>query len=507
MSHYWFKGRSLGAGRMNTDPIASPGSADSLRVRNPRTGKIDFELALATAADIEPRARAMRTAQQKWKRLSVKVRIEVLQAFNTALRSWRADIVAALETDTGRRRIAGMEVDTVIDSIDNWCRLAPDLVQAHAERPAGNLPLVGVQQRLEPYALLGAITPWNFPMILSFIDVVPALLAGCAALIKPSEVTPRFSVPVEACIATVPELRDVLGFVRGDGRSGAALIEHVDVVAFTGSVATGKKVAAAAAAAFIPAFLELGGKDPVILLPGSDLERASTAILRASILSTGQACQSLERIYVHESQHDAFLALLSAKARAVPLSYPDISQGIIGPLIFDRQAEIIRQHIEDAVAKGAQIETGGEVRELDGGLWIEPTVISRVDHSMAVMTEETFGPVMPVMKYVDEAEAIALANDTYYGLSGAVFGPNEDNALRVAGQIEAGAISVNDAGMTTMVFDACKSAFRLSGMGPSRMGSTGLTRFLRQKAIYINRGPVVPIQATAEDPQEHRTSG
>jgi succinate-semialdehyde dehydrogenase/glutarate-semialdehyde dehydrogenase len=224
-------------------------------------------------------------------------------------------------------------------------------------------------------------------------------------------------VPVEACIATVPELRDVLGFVRGDGRSGAALIEHVDVVAFTGSVATGQKVAAAAAAAFIPAFLELGGKDPAILLQGSDLERASTAILRASILATGQACQSLERIYVHESQYDAFVALLADKARAAPLSYPDINQGIVGPLIFDQQADIIRRHIEDAVAKGARIETGGVVRELGGGLWIEPTVLSRVDHSMAVMTEETFGPIMPVMKYVDEAEAITLANDTRYGLS------------------------------------------------------------------------------------------
>jgi succinate-semialdehyde dehydrogenase/glutarate-semialdehyde dehydrogenase len=168
------------------------GKPCSLRVRDPRTGEIDFELAVTTAADIEPMARAMRAAQQKWKRLSIESRIEVLQAFKTALAVWRADIVSALEADTGRRRIASIEVQTVIDSIDNWCRLAPALVQAHSERPAGNLPLVGVQQRLEPYALLGAITPWNFPMILSFIDVVPALLAGCAALIKPSEVTPRF---------------------------------------------------------------------------------------------------------------------------------------------------------------------------------------------------------------------------------------------------------------------------------------------------------------------------
>jgi acyl-CoA reductase-like NAD-dependent aldehyde dehydrogenase len=151
------------------------------------------------------------------------------------------------------------------------------------------------------------------------------------------------------------------------------------------------------------------------------------------------------------------------------------------------------------VAKGAQIVTGGEVKQLDGGMWLEPTVLTHVDHSMAVMTEETFGPVMPVMKYRDEQEAIALANDTIFGLSGAVFGPTDDDAIRVAEQIEAGGISVNDAGMTTMVFDACKMAFHRSGMGPSRMGTVGLTRLLRQKAIYINRGAVVPIEAMAED--------
>ncbi len=483
---------------MSTDPIASPPATHTLKVRNPRTGEADFELIVMTGADIEPIAQSMRTAQVEWKALGVIGRTKVLRAFREAIGNHRDAIITALEADTGRHRITTTEVDAVQGFIDAWAQLAPGLVENHAERPAGGLPKVGVRQRLQPYPLLGAIAPWNFPLLLSFIDAIPALFAGCAVLIKPSEVTPRFSVAIERCIATVPVLRDVLGFIRGDGRSGAALIEHVDVVAFTGSVATGQKVAAAAAAAFIPVFLELGGKDPVIVLPGSDLDRASTSILRASVLATGQACQSLERIYVHESQHDEFVELLAAKARAAKLSYPDVSQGIIGPLIFDRQAEIIRRHIEDAVAKGARIVTGGKIKHLDGGMWIEPTVLTNVDHSMLVMTEETFGPVMPVMMYTDEAEAIRLANDTIFGLSAAIFGPTEEDAIRVAEQIEAGGISVNDAGMTTMVFDACKMAFHRSGMGPSRMGTTGLSRFLRQQALYINRGAVVPIEAVAE---------
>jgi acyl-CoA reductase-like NAD-dependent aldehyde dehydrogenase len=346
--------------------------------------------------------------------------------------------------------------------------------------------------------LLGVISPWNFPLLLSFIDAVPALLAGCAAIIKPSEVTPRFAEPVAETIAKVPELHAVLRFISGDGRSGAELVNHVDLVAFTGSVATGKKVAAAAAENFIPAFLELGGKDPVVVLEGTDLERAATSILRASVSATGQACQSLERIYVHESQYDEFVRLLTGKAEAAKLSYPDPDSGIIGPLIFARQADIIGSHLEDAVARGAIVQTGGEILELDGGRWIEPTVVSNVDHSMALMTEETFGPVMPVMAYSTEDEAVRLANDTHYGLSGAVFGPTEDDALRVARQIDAGGISVNDAGMTTMVFEECKSAFKYSGMGPSRVGPTGFTRFFRNKALFINRGDVVPLAAMAE---------
>lgn len=484
---------------MNTDSTISPSANQTLKIRNPRSGEDDFELVVMTGADIEPIARSMRAAQVEWKALGVAGRTEVLQAFHQAIEKHREAITRALEADTGRRRIATTEVDAVQGFINAWAQLAPDLVEGHAERPASGLPKVGVRQQLEPYPLMGAISPWNFPLLLSFIDAIPALFAGCAVLIKPSEVTPRFAAAIERCIATVPVLRDVLGFVHGDGRSGAALIEHVDVIAFTGSVATGQKVAAAAATAFIPTFLELGGKDPVIILPGSDLDRASSSILRASVLGTGQACQSLERIYVHASQHDEFVAQLAEKARAVKLSFPDISRGIIGPLIFDRQADIIRRHIEDAVAKGAHIVTGGEIKQLGGGLWIEPTVLTNVDHSMAVMTEETFGPVMPVMKYSDEAEAIRLANDTIFGLSGAVFGPTDEDAIRVAEQIEAGGISVNDAGMTTMVFDACKMAFHRSGMGPSRMGTTGLTRLLRQKALYINRGAVVPIEAMAED--------
>jgi len=470
---------------------------DLLKVRNPRSGAIDFEITVTDRDEIARIATELRTNQAEWRDQGLLKRIDVLQRWKKVLLEDSAEIVSALSADTGRNTMAQQEVDGVGRAIDRWCDIAPGLLH-NEEVAAKAMPAVAMRQQYDPYPLLGAISPWNFPLLLSFIDALPALLAGCAVIIKPSEVTPRFAIPVESSIAKIPELQRVLRFVSGDGRTGAALVECVDVVAFTGSVATGRKVASAAAEAFIPAFLELGGKDPAIILPGSDLERAATSILRASVAATGQACQSLERVYVHESQHDEFLSLLTSKAAAVDLSYPDPNRGTIGPLIFERQAEVIAKHLADAVAKGAIVHTGGEVIDHAGSKWIAPTVLSNVDHSMLVMSEETFGPVMPVMQYRNKDEAVALANDSQYGLSGAVFGATEDEALGVAAKLNAGGISINDAGMTSMVFEACKTAYNFSGMGPSRVGPPGLTRFLRQKAFFINRGDVMPIELLRE---------
>ena len=461
---------------------------------------MDYTITAVSAATLSATAADLRAAQPNWQRAGVAARIAVMQDFATALERHQQAIAAALAVDTGRQLLARQEVSGTVAAIRRWCRLAEALSQA-THQDSQTLPDVTIVGDYAPYPLLGAISPWNFPLLLSFIDVTPALLAGCAALVKPSEVTPRFVEPLREAIAEVPALAAVLQFVLGDGAVGAALIPEVDVVAFTGSVATGRKVAVAAAEAFIPAFLELGGKDPAIVLAGSDIDRATTAILRASIAATGQACQSLERIYVHASLAEPFIAALSDKARAVALTRQDPA-GIVGPLIFARQGEIIRAHIDDALARGARVECGGRVEEHDNAWWVPPTVLSHVDHSMRVMREETFGPVMPVMAFEHEDEAIALANDSRYGLSAAVFGPDDDTALAVAREINAGGISVNDAGLTTMIFETEKSAFALSGMGPSRVGASGMTRFFRRKSMFVNRGSVLGIDLFAETPHD-----
>jgi acyl-CoA reductase-like NAD-dependent aldehyde dehydrogenase len=344
---------------------------------------------------------------------------------------------------------------------------------------------------------VGVISPWNFPFLLSMLDSIAALVAGCAVLVKPSEVTPRFITPVVESLAAFPELSRVFGWVSGDGRTGAELVGNVDAVCFTGSVATGRKVAEACARHFVPAFLELGGKDPVIVLASADPDTAAGIVLRASVQATGQACQSLERIYVHDSLYPRFLDALVARARQVELNYPDMHRGHIGPLIFARQAEIIAEHIADARAGGARVLYGGEIETHGGGLWIRPTVLTGVTHEMKVMREETFGPLMPVMSYQTTEEAIALANDSEYGLTAAVIG-DESEALEIARQLNAGAVSINDGALTTEVFDAEKNPFGFSGLGASRMGPSGITRFLRRKALLIQHGRAKNIDALDE---------
>jgi acyl-CoA reductase-like NAD-dependent aldehyde dehydrogenase len=241
-----------------------------------------------------------------------------------------------------------VEVQTIRSIVNGWVHLAPTLIADSEERDSVTEG-VGILGQLVPYELAGVISPWNFPLLLSMLDAVPALVAGCAVIVKPSEVTPRFVRPLQDSIARHPELAGVFRVIVGNGHTGASLVDNVDVIAFTGSVATGRKVAEAAARNFIPALLELGGKDPAIILPSADMDSAAKAVLRSSVQATGQACQSLERIYVHKDQIDEFVDGLTKRAEQVELNYPDIHQGHIGPLIFDRQAEIILDHLDEAL--------------------------------------------------------------------------------------------------------------------------------------------------------------
>lgn len=471
--------------------------ARALTARNPRTGVHDFSFHALDPPEVAQTAQALRAAQPAWEALGLQGRAEALLGFADALGRLGEPISAALELDTGRRRLARLELEGVRASLGGWAAFAqqqtpPDWVAGRSHAHLRHKP------QFRPYTLVGVISPWNFPLTLALIDAVPALLAGAAVLIKPSEVTPRFIAPLQAALDAAG-LGALCRLCPGDAITGAAVLETADAVCFTGSLATGRKIAEAAARRLIPAFLELGGKDPLIILASADLDRAVDAALRGATLATGQACQSIERIYVARSVLPPFLERLVERAQGLRLNWPDIAQGEIGPIIFDKQAELLAEHLADAVAKGARVLTGGAIERHGGGCWLRPTVLADVTHEMRVMREETFGPILPVMAFDRVEEAVALANDSPYGLSAAVIAGDVAEAETVALQIDAGAISLNDAALTALFHEAPKHAFKGSGLGGSRMGPQGFERFLRRKAMIANDQAPTPIEAFAEE--------
>ncbi len=471
-------------------------SGESIAVRNPRTGLVDHHFNAPSRVELESLVKNLRRAQVGWREAPLQHRIDVLRRWRVEVTARQIDIAQALSADTGRYLIATAEAGSILGMIDRWTALAPKLAQEEAMASA-TMPAISYRSQYVPYGLVGIISPWNFPVSLCFIDAIPALLAGCAVLVKPSEVTPRFVEPIQRTLEAVPELAAVFAVHAGARETGESLVSLADAICFTGSVATGRLVAENAARHFIPAFLELGGNDPMIVTASADLERATDIALRATCLATGQACQSLERVYVHRSLYDRFVARLVEKASKVEPNWPDLHAGTIGPFIFAKQAEIVAAQIADATAKGARVLTGGEVED-HGGKWLRPTVVVDVDHTMKLMVDETFGPVIPVMPYDSVDEAVALANEGVFGLSASVVAGTLEEAEAIGRRIDAGGISLNDGSLTANCHEAEKHSFKLSGMGGSRMGPAGYTRFFRKKALIRQSGAPVTIDMIAE---------
>ena len=463
----------------------------TLPTRNPRTGQFDHDMPLFDAAAVQAVAQTLRSAQPAWAALPVPDRLAVMAALADALLTDNEALVAVVTADTGRRTESVMEVQGTVGTIRRWLDDAPALLAQPPQRRS-RVPHVLVEQHRRPYGVAGIISPWNFPLLLSLIDAIPALVAGCAVLIKPSEATPRFVPALRAAIARVPGLADVLQLVTGAGATGEAVVRHSDVVCFTGSVRTGRRVAQLAAEVFVPVHLELGGKDAAIVCNDADLPRAARALAWGSMGSAGQSCMSIERCYVQRDVHDRFVALLAAEVGALRHAWPALDSGPIGPIIATMQEAIVRRHLQDALDQGARVVTGGQVLTLGGGVWCQPTVLVGATHSMAVVTEETFAAILPVMPFDTDDDAVSLANSTDFGLSGCVFSRDLDRARHIAGRLQAGAISINDAALTAMVYDAAKQSFKLSGLGGSRMGTASLQRFYRQQAFLINDGTPSP---------------
>jgi acyl-CoA reductase-like NAD-dependent aldehyde dehydrogenase len=477
-------------------------AASTLPVRNPRTGELDHEIPITSAEDIASISTALRAEQAQWVAMGASGRAACLNRFADAVMAEVGPLGQALSIDTGRSTFAQFEAIKSVELIRMWAERAGPILEALAGAgQSGQVPAVHYQHRLIPYQVVAVISPWNVPLLLAMIDSLAALSAGCSVLLKPSEVTPRFIEPLQRALDAVPELAAVLRIVTGGPETGQAMIEQVDAVCFTGSVKTGRQVSQQAAACFVPAFLELGGKDPAIVLPDADIPLAARAIIRSAIGMTGQACQSLERIYCHESIAEAFTEELLAQLKVLSLTCTEDGAGDIAPLIFERQVETIQAQVEDALTKGANCLLGGQPVHA-GGIWYPPTLLTNVNHDMLIMQDETFGPVIPVVVYGDTEEAISLANDSAFGLSAAVFSADDEAAKAIAERLQVGAISINDASLTGIVNDVEKNSFRFSGMGGSRMGPAGLTRFLRKRALLIQTGEPAPVQLFSDTAQE-----
>jgi succinate-semialdehyde dehydrogenase / glutarate-semialdehyde dehydrogenase len=458
-------------------------------VLNPRTGQVDYEFTILPDAELVALCDRLRKNQVEWAASTLEHRIEVMLAWADQLEARRGAIAEAESIDTGYSKMSQMSTMIVLENIRGWCKQAPAVLKSAMRTGTTFVPTIAYETRLRPYPLLGIISSWNAPLHLSTIDFIPALLAGCAAIVKTSSITPRFVAPVMESIKAVPELAKVLSYALGDGQMGQRMVELVDIVCFTGSVENGRKVGEACSRNFIPVFLELGGKDPVIVTATADLERAASSVIRGSIGNTGQVCFAVERVYVDAKVHDKFVEILAAKAAKVEMNYPDPKKGEMGPFISMGQADIVDAQIDDAVAKGAKIVVGGKSVTLGGGRYMPATVLTNVTHDMIMMKEETFGPLMPVVKYSTEEEAIRLANDSNYGLSAAVIAGTEEEAMKIGAKLDAGTVNIQDVCLTfAKTLDVETNASKLSGIGGARTGPASILRFVRKTGFLINKG-------------------
>jgi acyl-CoA reductase-like NAD-dependent aldehyde dehydrogenase len=337
--------------------------------------------------------------------------------------------------------------------------------------------------------VIGIISPWNYPFSIPASQSLAALVAGNTVVLKPSELTPLSALELSSLFHDAGFPENIFQVVLGDGPTGAALVEsNIDKLIFTGSVATGKRIAQTAAARLLPVVLELGGKDPMIVLEDADVEVASSGAVWGAFVNAGQACLSVERCYVHRSIYETFISMCAEKAKQLRLGDGMDPSTDIGPLIHERQLRTIEQHVEDARSRGARILTGGKRMPSAGPNFYSPTILADVTHEMLIMREESFGPVLPIMAFDSDEEAVRLANDSEYGLAASVWTSNRSCGERIARQMNAGTVMVNDAVSCYGISEAPHGGIKASGIGRTH-GKLGLSEMVRVKYLDVDLLP------------------
>jgi acyl-CoA reductase-like NAD-dependent aldehyde dehydrogenase len=459
-------------------------------VKCPATGQVVGSVPVATADEVEAVAARLRAAQPRWQQMGVEARARWLGKWRDWMLDHSDELLTLLQLETGKSwGDTGIEI-AAVQIINYWIDTAAEFLADQPVRPWG---AANVAKKLtivyEPYQLVGVITPWNGPLSVPLLDVPAALMAGCAVLSKPSEIAP---LAWRAAVEGWKQIGapDVLDAVFGFGETGAALVDVVDYMMFTGSLNTGRRIAAAAAQRLIPCSLELGGKDAMIVCADADIDRAVDGAVWGGFVYTGQVCISVERVYVEEPVYDEFVKKLVAKTSELRVGMDaghDYSCEI-GSMTTEQQLAIVSRHVDDAVSKGAKVLVGGKLGGPgSAGLFYQPTVLVDVDHDMDCMREETFGPTLPVMKVRDAAEAIEKANDSPLGLSGSVWTRDKDKANALARQLNTGTVNINNVITGLLQFGVPMPAWNESGLGSRSGGAEGIRKYCRQKSIVAER--------------------
>ena len=462
-------------------------AAARIRSYAPATGELLGEAPNMTADEVRQTVARARRAQEAWAALPVEERANRVLRFRDAIVDRSEEIVDLLARECGKPRHEALlhEVLVVADIATYFAKnaakiLAPRQLSLHLMKHRKSYI------HLVPRGVVGVISPWNFPFQLPLRDVVTALIAGNAAVLKPSEVTPLIALKAKEIWdgAGLPE--DVFQVVTGYGPTGAALIDAgIQFLVLTGSVATGKKVAAACGERLIPCVMELGGKAPLIACSDADVERTARAITFGGFANCGQVCISVERVYAHRDVHDAILERVVELTRELKQGDPAKDVVDVGAIIFAPQIDIAEKHIADAVGKGAVVRAGGH--RLPGkGQFFEPTVLAGCDHSMTVMTDEIFGPIVPFMKVASEEEAVRLANASHLGLNAYVFSADKEHGHRLAERVEAGSVLVNDVLSNGGTVEAPFGGIKQSGFGRA-MGDDALREMCDARHISVDR--------------------
>ena len=477
-----------------TEPAMAPdGTArEQIQVEDPATGRIVGSVPAMTVEDVRRLAAEARAAQPAWEALGFEGRGRVLRRAGRWMLDNSHRVVETIVSETGKTYNDALiaEVGYAAPAFGFWAKNAPKYL-ADERVATSSVFMLGkrVVMRHRPVGVVGVIGPWNYPLVNSFGDCIPALAAGNSVILKPSEITPLTSLVMAEMLDECGLPAGVFQVATGRGEVGAELIDHVDFVMFTGSTATGRKVAERAARTLTPAGLELGGKDPMIVLRDADLEKAANAATWYSMANGGQTCISIERAYVEEPIYDEFVQLVTEKVgqlrQGPPHRYGDTD---VGAVTFAPQLDLVESHVRDALEKGARIAVGGRSRR-EGGRFYEPTVLVDVDHSMRCMTEETFGPTLPIMKVADADEAVKLANDSEYGLQASVWTQDTERGEQIARQIESGVANVNEHQINYFALEVPMGGWKASGMG-SRHGVDGIRKYTRtQVSVITRRGP------------------